>query len=124
MDAGHCNDLPYVHGDPGIVVGTHWSSDHHAWGATTTVYACNDPGMQGWLSMSASGDVIRVSPDEVRLESDESGIYAFRVTVDEGASGGLEVDVHSGGGFRAGAEGPRVEEDGDGWHFAPQNDQD
>ena len=30
--AGACNDMPLIHGDPGLALGSHGASDHHAWG--------------------------------------------------------------------------------------------
>jgi hypothetical protein len=116
VDAAHCTDLPFLHGDPGLLVGTHWSSDRRDWGQAVTVYACADPGLRGSVHLSASDSRIRITPAEHPL--DGAGIYAFEITPSRGASGGLEVwfqgsdgmvDVH--------LHGPRVGRDGDGWHF-------
>ena len=118
-DARHCNDLPFLHGDPGLLVGSHWSSDRHAWGEAVTVYACADPGLHGSVRLSASDARIRIRPAQVELGTSPTGVYRFEVTPPRGSTGELRMDF--GGpeaGFSADTRGPRVAADGDGWHFA------
>src|SRR4051794_35333756 len=53
--AGECNDMPRIDGDPGLALGSHWASDHHSWGDSVTVYACDEPSSRGWVSLLPSG---------------------------------------------------------------------
>src|SRR3954454_5124425 len=57
-----CIDLPLLHGDPGMVIGTDWSGAHHGYGATVVVYACLTPQPGGHVRMVADGTGIRVRP--------------------------------------------------------------
>lgn len=118
VDAGHCNDLPFLHSDPGVVVGTHWSSDRHDWGEAVPVYACVDPKIVGTVDLSATDSRIRVRPALVRLGTSPTGVYRFEVTPSRGSSGALHLHVEGSAAFEGNASGPRVAADGDGWHFA------
>ena len=123
VDARHCSDLPFLHGDPGMLVGTHWSGDRHRWGAAVTVYACADPHLHGSVTLSSSDSRIRIRPATVALGSSGSGVYAFEVTPARGASGGLmaRFEGHDGG-FGSTVRGPRVAGRGDGWHLVAPTD--
>jgi hypothetical protein len=116
--AGECDDLPHVGGDPGIVRGSHWASDHHSWGDRVTVYACEQTGEHGWVSLVPTTAVVVVAPARQRLEAHATGIYPFSVAVGRGASGPLTVRLAlPNGKSRSTGEGPVIEPDGDGWHF-------
>jgi hypothetical protein len=117
-DAGHCNDLPFLHSDPGVVVGTHWSSDRHDWGDAVPVYACVDPKIVGSARLSATDARIRIRPALVRLGTSATGVYRFEVIASRGSSGTLQLRVEGSDAFEGDAGGPRVAADGDGWHFA------
>jgi hypothetical protein len=118
VDAGHCNDLPFLHSDPGVLVGTHWSSDRHHWGEAVPVYACVDPKIVGTVRLSATDSRIRIRPALIRLGTSATGVYRFEVTPPPGSSGVLRLHVEGSGAFEGAAGGPRVAAVGDGWHFA------
>jgi len=119
--SGSCDDLPVLHGDPGMVIGTDWSGEHHDYGDTVVVYGCVTPGSGGHVSLVAQGVGIKVRPRAVPLDSWRSGVISFRVTVSESASGMLRV-VQTGGGLGGDIEGPVVAPEGRGWHFVPHGD--
>jgi hypothetical protein len=114
--SGECVDLPLVGGDPGMVIGTDWSGEHHAFGATVVVYACVTPSGGGHVAMVADGRGTRVRPHAVAVGRSSDGLIQFHVTVVNGASGGIRVQ-QSGGGIQGGTAGPVVAADGNGWHF-------
>jgi hypothetical protein len=117
--AAHCNHLPFLHGDPGILVGSHWSGERHAWDEPAVFYACADPGFHGSVRLWVTDPRIRVDPGQLGLETSTTGVYRFEVTPYRGASGDLRLDfAQSDGKVFATDRGPRVAADGHGWHFA------
>lgn len=115
--AADCNDLPALGGDPGILLGTDWSGEHHAFGDTVVVLGCASPSLGGRVSLVTDAPGIRVRPRDVAVDPTGSGIVAFRVTVSSGASGALRIQQDAGGGAGGDLEGPVVAVDGDGWHL-------
>ena len=116
--AGACNDLPALGGDPGMVIGTDWSGEHHPYGDPVVVYACVTATGGGRVSLVADGTGIRIRPRAVPVDPAGNGLVPFHVTVAEGASGAVRVHQW-GGGASNDVEGPVVTGDGDGWHFVP-----
>jgi len=116
--AADCADLPALGGDPGIVLGTDWSGEHHAFGDTVVVYGCVSPSLGGRVSLVANGPGVQVHPAVVSVDRSGSGIIAFRVTVLQHASSGVRIQL-KGGGVGADLPGPVVATAGDGWHFVP-----
>ena len=116
--AADCDDLPALGGDPGILLGTDWSGEHHDYGDTVVVYACVSASLGGRVSLVADGTGIRIHPRVVPVDPSGSGIIPFRVTVPSDASGGVRVQLE-GGGAGGDLPGPVVAPDGDGWHFDP-----
>jgi hypothetical protein len=118
--AADCTDLPLLDGDPGIVLGTDWSGEHHDFGDTGIVFACVTASLGGRVSLVADGTGIRIRPQSDRVDLSGSGVAAFRVTVSDDEGGRLRVqqDSDAGGGDVA---GPLVVVDADGWHFAPHD---
>lgn len=114
--SGACVDLPLVGGDPGVVLGTDWSGEHHAYGATVVVYACVTSSGGGHVTVVAAGTGIQVRPHSFAVDPSGDGVFPFHVTVVDGASGGLRVQ-QSGGGIQGDTAGPVVAADGDGWNF-------
>jgi hypothetical protein len=114
--ADACADLPALGGDPGILLGTDWSGEHHAFGDTVVVYACVWAKGGGRVSLVEDGTGIQVRPGVSRIDPSGSGVIPFQVTVSKDASGRLRVQqqVGSGGGD---LPGPTVSADGEGWHF-------
>jgi hypothetical protein len=116
--AADCDDMPDLSGDPGIVLGTDWSGEHHDFGDTVVVYACASVSLGGRVSLVADGTGIGVRPRAVQVDPSGSGVIPFRVTVARDASGPLRVQQTSRGGG-GDLPGPLVAADGDGWHFVP-----
>ncbi len=116
--AGDCDDLPALGGDPGILLGTDWSGEHHDYRDTGVVYACVSVSLGGRVSLQADETGIEIRPRFVAVNPSGSGVIPFRVTVSSGASGAVRVQQTSGS---AGGDlpGPVVAADGDGWHFVP-----
>ncbi len=116
--AADCDDLPVLDADPGLLLGTDWSGEHHDYGETVVVRACVSVSLGGHVSLVAHGSGIQVSPRVVPVDPSGSGVVAFRVTVLRDASGGLRVRQQSRGG---GGDllGPVVAGDDHGWHFVP-----
>ena len=114
-----CDDLPGLGGDPGILLGTDWSGEHHDPADTVVVYACVSVSLGGRVSLVADGPAIRIRPRVVPVDASGSGIIPFRVTVASGASGGVRIQQEGGGGG-GDLPGPVVAADGDGWHFVPR----
>ena len=114
--AADCDDLPALGGDPGILLGTDWSAEHHDYRDRVVVYACVSPSIGGDVALVADGSGIQIRPRVVRVDRSGSGVIPFQVTVSKDASGRLRVQqqVGSGGGD---LPGPTVSADGDGWHF-------
>jgi hypothetical protein len=117
-NAGACNDLPLIGPDGGIVLGTDWSDEQHAYDDPVVLRACATAGAGGRIRVVASGPGITVRPAAVRVDPSGNGVVPFRVTVAAGAAGGLRVQ-QDGGGVGGDAPGPDIVADGDGWHFAP-----
>jgi len=115
--AAECIDLPLVGADPGMVIGTDWTGEHHAYGATGVVYACVTPSRGGQVAMVADGTGIRVRPHSLAFGRSSDGVIPFQVTVVKRASGGIRVQQSGGGGIWGDTPGPDVAADGDGWHF-------
>jgi hypothetical protein len=113
--AADCNDLPAIGGDPGILLGTDWSGEHHDYGDTVIVFACVSTSLGGEVSLVANGG-IQIQPAVVTVDPAGSGIIAFRVTVPRAAAGAVRVQQKGGGGG-GDLQGPVVEADGSGWHF-------
>ena len=116
--AADCDDLPALGGDPGILLGTDWSGEHHDYGDTVVVYGCVSTSLGGRVSLVASGTGVRIRPAVVSVDRSGSGVTAFRVTVVKDASGGVRIQQTGGGGW-GDLPGPVVGADGDGWHFVP-----
>ena len=119
--SGSCNDLPAIHGDPGMVIGTDWSGEHHDYGDGVVVYGCVTAGSGGHASLVARGPGIRIRPRTVPVDSWRSGVIPFHVTVSQGALGMLRLR-QTGGGLGGDIDGPVVAPDGNGWHFVPHGD--
>jgi len=115
---GDCDDLPALHGDPGILLGTDWSGEHHHYGDTVVVFACVAVPPGGLVSLVADGTGVQVWPRVVAVEPSGSGVIPFSVTVSSGASGAVRVQQTSGAGG-GDLQGPVVAADGDGWHLVP-----
>jgi len=114
--SGSCNDLPVLHGDPGMVIGTDWSGEHHDYGDTVVVYGCVTVGSGGHASLVAQRAGVRIRPRAVPVDSWPSGVIPFQVTVAEGGSGMLRLQ-QTGGGLGGDIEGPIVAPDDHGWHL-------
>ena len=120
--SGSCNDLPALRGDPGMVIGTDWSGEHHDYGDPVVVYGCLTVASSGHASLVAQGAGIQIRPRAVPVDSWPSGVIPFHVTVSEGASGMLRLRQTGGGGLVGDIEGPVVAPEGHGWHFVPHGD--
>ena len=116
--AADCVDLPGLGGDPGILLGTDWSGEHHDFADTATVYACVAASLGGRVSLRVEGSGIRVAPRVVPVDPSNGGIVPFRVTVSKGAAGRLRV-VQQGDAGQGDLAGPGVLTDAGGWHFVP-----
>ena len=119
--SGSCNDLPALHGDPGMVIGTDWSGEHHDYGDPVVVYGCVTVGSGGHASLVAQGAGIKNRSRAVPVDSWPSGVIPFHVTVSEGGSGMLRLH-QTGGGLGGDIEGPVVAPEGHRWHFVPHGD--
>ena len=116
--AADCDDLPALGGDPGILLGTDWSGEHHDYGDTVVVCACVSTSLGGHVSLVADGSAIQVRPRIVPVDPSGGGTIPFQVTVSNDASGEVRIQQKSGGGG-GDLPGPVVAADGDGWHFVP-----
>ena len=116
--AADCDDLPALGGDPGILLGTDWSGEHHDYGETVIAYACVSASLGGRVSLVADGTGIQIRPRVVPVDPSGHGIIPFRVTVSPDASGEVRIQ-HQAGGGGSDLHGPVVAADGDGWHFVP-----
>lgn len=116
--AADCGDLPALGGDPGILLGTDWSGEPHAYGDTVVVYGCVSASLGGRVSLVRNETGLQIHLTAVSVDRSGDGIIAFRVTVLEDASGGVRIQ-HRGGGAEADLPGPGVAADGDRWHFVP-----
>jgi hypothetical protein len=114
--AGDCADLPALHGDPGILLGTDWSGEHHDYADTVVVRACVTASLGGTVSLAVDGTGIEVLPRVAPVDPSGGGIVPFRVTVSAGATGRLRVRQEGGGGG-GDLPGPVVAADAGGWHF-------
>jgi hypothetical protein len=114
--AADCDDLPALGGDPGILLGTDWSAEHHDYGAAVVVYACVSTSLGGHVALVAGGPGIQIRPRVVPVDLSGSGVIPFEVTVSKHASGEVRVQQKYGGGG-GDLPGPVVAADGDGWHF-------
>jgi hypothetical protein len=119
--SGYCNDLPNVGADPGMVIGTDWSAEHHAYGDGVVLDACVTTSGGGRVAMTSDGKGITVRPHVVTIDPSGNGVIPFHVTVRRGATGGIRVQ-QSGPGISGSAPGPDVVTDGDGWRFAAHRD--
>ena len=119
--SGSCNDLPALHGDPGMVIGTDWSGEHHDYGDPVVVYGCVTVGGGGHASLVAQGAGVKIRPGAVPVDSWPSGVIPFHVTVSAGASGMLRLH-QTAGGLVGDIEGPVVAPQDHGWHFVPHGD--
>ena len=115
---GRLDDLPALGGDPGILLGTDWSGEHHNYGDTVVVYGCVSTSLSGRVSLVANGTGIQIRPAVVSVDRSGSGIIAFRVTVFTDAAGRVRIQKKGGGGG-ADLPGPVVAADGDGWRSSP-----
>ena len=118
--AAECDDLPAVGGDPGILLGTDWSAEHHDYGDRVVVYACVSASIGGDVALVADGSGIQIRPRVVRVDRSGSGVIPFQVTVSSDASGDVRIRQRSGAGG-GDLPGPVVAADGDGWHFVPHD---
>lgn len=118
---GSCNDLPALHGDPGMVIGTDWSGEHHDYGDSVVVYGCVTVESGGHVSLVAQGAGIQIRPRTVPVGTWRSGVITFHVTVSAGAACMLRLH-QTGGGLVGDIEGPVVAPDGQGWHLVPHGD--
>jgi hypothetical protein len=116
--AAECNDLPAVHGDPGVLMGTDWSDERHAWGDTVVVYVCVVPDGEEWVRLTTASHEVEIDPRAVHPGPSSTGVIPFRVTVPRGGTGAVRMH-QDGAGVRGDLPGPVVAPDGDGWHFIP-----
>ncbi|WP_062464008.1 hypothetical protein [Demequina soli] len=122
--ADDCNDLPAIDGDPGILLGTDWSGERHAYGDTVVVYGCFAPTLGGTVSLVAAGTGMTVVPDMATVDEAGTGVTPFAVTVARGATGELRIRWDGRGGGAGDLSGPTVIADGDGWRFTSYAAQD
>ncbi len=116
--AADCNDLPALGSEPGILLGTDWSAEHHEYGVPVVVRACVSTSLGGQVELVPAGSGIQVRPRLVPVDASGSGVIAFQVIVSDGSSGEVRVRQRSGGGG-GDLPGPVVAADGAGWHFVP-----
>ena len=117
-DFARCNGLAPHRGDGFVVAGSDWSGERHAYGGEATMYACVYPPTGGVVTLVVSGHAIHVQPLRQEVSAFPSGVVPFRVRVDPGGSGHIDVrqDTAGGGGY-SGARGPAIDARDDGWRF-------
>ena len=119
--AAECNDLPAVHGDPGVLMGTDWTDEPHDWGDTVIVDVCVVPDSEERIWLTAESREVQIGPRTVHPDATSTGVIPFRVTVLRGGTGTISMH-QDGAGVSGDMPGPVVAADGDGWHFAPHRD--
>ena len=112
-----CKDLAPQRADGFVVVGSDWSGEQHAYGERATMFACVYPPAGGVVRLVVSGQAIHVQPLRQRVSAFPSGVVPFRVRVDPGGSGHIDVRQDTAGGGYSGGRGPTIEARGDGWRF-------
>ncbi|GAA2153848.1 hypothetical protein GCM10009844_38910 [Nocardioides koreensis] len=112
-----CNDLAPQRADGFVVIGSDWSGEQHAYGEEATVFACVYPPAGGVVRLVVSGQAIHVHPLRERVSAFPSGVVPFRVRVDPGGSGDIDVRQDMTRGSYSAASGPTIESGDDGWRF-------
>lgn len=116
--AGECSDLPHVGGDGGVVLGTDWSTETHAYDRPVDLTVCVTTAGGGRVRVQSSDAGIAVTPRSLHVPREGNGLLTVQVRVASGTPSGGTLRVEQyGGGVGGAAAGPSIATTADGWHF-------
>ena len=117
--AGECSDLPMVGADPGMVLGTDWSTETHAYGQPVDLTVCVTTADSGTVRVRSSDAGITVTPRTQRVPATGNGLLTVEVRVASGTPSGAAMRLvqYGGGGVLGDSTGPSIVTTADGWHF-------
>jgi len=117
-EAGACNDLPLVNGDPGVVAGFDWSGEKHSYRDAVTIYVCLDPKGGGDVSLAPLPTGAAAEPVLQSISPTGNGVLPFRLRVRPGVSGVLQLHRRiAGEKVDPELQGPKIVTDRNGWHL-------
>ena len=117
--AGECSDLPMVGADPGMVLGTDWSTETHPYDQPVDLTVCVTTSDSGKVRVRSSDAGITVTPRTHQIPATGNGLLTVHVRVASGTSSGaaLRLLQYGGGGVLGDSTGPSIVTTNDGWHF-------
>ncbi len=117
--AGECSDLPMVGADPGMVLGTDWSTETHPYDQSVDLTVCVTTSDSGKVRVRSSDAGITVTPRTQRVPATGNGLLTVHVRVASGTQSGaaLRLVQYGGGGVFGDSTGPSIVTTADGWHF-------
>lgn len=117
--AGECSDLPMVGADPGMVLGTDWSTETHPYDQPVDLTVCVTTSDSGKVRVRSSDAGITVTPRTQRVPATGNGLLTVQVRVASGtpSSAALRLLQYGGGGVFGDSTGPSIVTTTDGWHF-------
>ena len=116
--AGECSDLPMVGADPGMVLGTDWSTETHPYDQPVDLTVCVTTSDSGKVRVRSSDAGITVTPRTQQIPATGNGLLTVQVRVASGTSSGTALRLEQyGGGVFGDTPGPSIVTTADGWHF-------